>query len=347
MTRTRKVFYLTGIFLLLLLTLISCVPKPAESASTPPSVTDLPANETITPPATPTATPQPGKVILIASDLSTAQAQSAQALLTELASGSGLTLETKTSLQVNEITPEWRIVVLLNMDDNLAMALAAAPQVQFVVLSPYDIVLTNNLSVIRIQPESQAFLAGYLAILIASDWRAGALLPSNEPDGSVLEAAFINGGQYFCGICNPYYAPLVRFPISARLPANSDAATWAAAVEQLHAYLVYVIYVDPLVSLPDLLLSLAQQGYILIGGQTPPDELRPIWAATITQDLASPLRDLWENLLAGQGGLTVTASIQITDINPDLFSQGKQRLVNELIEKMDAGLVYPGEVPLQ
>lgn len=346
MTRRSKVYSLIGISLLALLIFSGCNANVGASTPTLPSTTDLPPADTITPVEQASSTPLPGKVILIAPDMATAQAKSAQALMQELADASGLVLVVKPSLQVSDITPEWRIVFLLNMDDNLAIALASAPQVQFVVVSSYDIGLTPNLSVIRFQSESQAFLAGYLSILIASDWRAGALLPIDEPLGTTLEAAFMNGGQYFCGICNPYYAPLVRFPVSTRLPANSDPDTWAAAVDQLNQYLVYVIYVDPQVSEPDLLASLAQQGYILVGGQTPPDNIRSKWAATITGDAVSPLHDIWDSLLAGQGGQVVNAGLLITDINPDLFSEGKQRLVNDLLEKLDAGLVYPGEVPL-
>jgi hypothetical protein len=347
MTRRSIVFKLIGISLLVLFVFSACNANVGASTPTLPSTTDLPPADTVAPVEQASSTPPPGKVILIAPDISTAQAQSAQTLMQELAAASGLVLEIKPSLKVNEITPEWRIVFLLNMDDNLAIALASAPQVQFVVISSYDIGLTPNLSVIRFQSESQAFLAGYLSILIASDWRAGALLPSDEPLGTTLEDAFMNGGQYFCGICNPYYAPMVRFPVSARLPANSDPDTWTAAVDQLNQYLVYVIYVDPQVSEPDLLTSLAQQGYILVGGQTPPDNVRPVWAATITGDAVSPLRDMWDSLLAGQGGQVVKAGLLVTDINPDLFSVGKQRLVNDLLEKLDSGLVYPGEVPLQ
>ena len=62
-------------------------------------------------------------------------------------------------------------------------------------------------------------MAGYLIELIATDRRAAALLPNDTVYGTSLEDSLRNGGAYYCGICQTYYAPYVQFPLVTSLPA--------------------------------------------------------------------------------------------------------------------------------
>ena len=240
-----------------------------------------------------------------------------------------------------------RSFFLPNLADKLSEALAAAPQVQFVVVSEHELGMASNLNVIRWNVEDQAFMAGYISTLIASDWRAAALLPSEEPAASTLEQAYLNGGHYFCGICNSYYAPIKRFPLSTRLPAGSDAAYWQTVYTELQNNVIYVFYVAPDVAEPDLLRFLAQQSMILVGGKTPPDEVRSQWAVTVSQDLQTPLINLWGDLLNGIGGQQVNAEVVLSDLNENYLTTGKQRLIEEVRQALLDGKIYPLDVPLQ
>jgi hypothetical protein len=339
-------YFLIFIFSASTILAASCSASNASGSPTnlPETQVVLPS-ETPMPPELPTALP--GKVVLIAADPSSQEAQSMQTLLGELSTASGLVLEVKNSLVVAEITPEWRVAVLLSLDENLAQALTTAPQVQFLVFSSLDLGMAANLSVIRVQPEQIGFLAGYISILAATDWRAAGLFPADEPLGSALEAGFLNGGAYYCGICNPFYAPAVRFPITGRLPRNSDAATWQPVVDALKQNLIYVMYVSPEVGSTDLLVNLAQQGLILVGGQTPPEELRPFWAATVWQDTTAPVRAIFPDLLSGVGGKVIFAEVNVSDVNEAYLSSGRQRLLQETVDKLKNGEINPVSVPLQ
>jgi hypothetical protein len=273
--------------------------------------------------------------------------QQVQVVLAELASASGFSLEVKTSLQVAEITPQWKIVFLLAHEPALSEALTAAPQVQFVVISSIDLGMASNLSVIREKPENQAFIAGYLTLVIAPDWRAAGILPLDLPNSLLIEETFLNGGHYFCGICNSVYSPIIRFPVVERLSQNIDATVWQAAMDEMLKDIIYVAYIAPETSNPEMLAYLAQKGLVLVGGETPPDEVRHRWAATVLSDTVSPIRELWPDLVAGQGGKVVNTRVVITDINEEYFSSGRQRLVEQTLENLESGGVYPFDVPMQ
>ncbi|MCJ7624446.1 MAG: hypothetical protein MUO76_13155 [Anaerolineaceae bacterium] len=286
-------------------------------------------------------------VLVIPQGINEQLAQHVQVVLAELASASGFSLEVKGSLQVAEITPEWKIVFLLAYEPALSDALVAAPQVQFVVISSMDLGMAPNLSVIREKPEYQTFTAGYLSLLIAPDWRAAGILPLDSPNSILIEETFLNGGHYFCGICNSHYSPVIRFPVVERLSQNSDTGAWQPLIDEMLKDIIYVAYVAPESSNPEMLAYLAEKGLVLLGGETPPDEVRHRWAATVLLDVVSPVRELWPDLLAGQGGKVVDSRVLITDINEEFFSPGRQMFFEQMKEKLESGQIYPFSVPLQ
>lgn len=328
------------------LLLVAC--NGSSSVSSPVPETMAPIQPTLTPADTPTPTPVPGKVVLVVPpEADQNLVQGIQAELEALAGSTDQQMEVRPAIQAGEIGLDWTIVVLLSPPADLSELITAAPQTQFLVISRADLVLTDNLSLIRTRPEMQAFMAGYIATIIASDWRSAALLPADEPFGALMVDAFKNGGRYLCGRCNPLYGPVVQFPLAIALPSNSDTSSWQYAAEELEKNLIYVMYMTPEASSPELLIYLAGKGIILLGGQAPPEEVRPLWAATISQDVTSSLRELLPELLAGQGGRAADAAIQISDVHPELFSPGKQLMVEKVMQKLLAGWIYPLSVPVQ
>ena len=264
--------------------------------------------------------------------------------MTDLTAAQGWTFEVKPAIQAMDITPDWRVVVM-DYAANLSDLLAAAPQVQFIVFSPFDLGAGANLSVIREQSEQEAFMAGYITVLTAADWRSGGLLPAEEPLATSFEDAFSNGAAYYCGICNSFYSPIVLFPDTARIPAGSPQATWQPVVDELNKDLIYVMYVAPQVSSTELLTALAQQGFKLVGGQTPAEEFKPFWIATIKQDLTPALQQAWTDITSGVTGKVYPAMIVLTDINNELLPAGRQRLVEETLQEIQAGQINPLSVP--
>jgi hypothetical protein len=293
----------------------------------------------------PTPTPLPEKAVLVGG---TERSFSAiQTVMQELAAGSGLVFESRPAVETADITPDWKVAVFLSVPGNLPDLLAAAPETQFVIISPVDIQSGANLTVLRERREMQAFAAGYTTALAGYDWRAAGLLPSDTPLGESLTDAFRNGQIYFCGTCNTYYAPYANFPLVKALPSASSTADWQTAMQEIALNYVYSVYVAPEAATPEFYSYLITLNVPIIGGTTPPDEVRPLYAATVQIDLTSPLREVWGELVSGQGGKTINAAIQISDVNPDLLTPGRQMRAEMTIEELMNGLIDPFSPPLE
>ncbi len=304
---------------------------------------------------TPTATALPGKVILVTGGAAeTAIVQQIQGIVSELAASSGLLMDTRSELHPADVTSDARVVVLASAPSNLNDLLSAGSLTQFIVISGQTIAQATNLHVIQTHPEYRAFLAGYIAEAISVDWRAAGLLPA-DTDGNIQEQAFLNGGRYYCGICQAQYLPLPQFPVAISFSAGSDIATGQANATTLMNYRIYTLYIAPEVSSPDLLGFLAGQKVltefgsmnpiILMGGEAAPENIRSIWAASIQFDYVTPLRAMWQSVMDGQGGQQVAAGILLTDINETYLGAGKQRLVQEVLQKLLDGLIEPLSIP--
>jgi hypothetical protein len=222
--------------LLLLLSILSLPILAKCSASPSPISTGTSAvlQDTATPPqASPsatianTSTPIPGRVVLVAPvDIEQGWFNETHSLIQDLTQSSGLSLEVQQSLQAGDIKQDWKLVIFMNIPANLDQIIQSAPRVQFLVMTPAVLTPSANLSVIRLYPERQAFLAGFITVLIAPDWRAAALLPSDEPLGPILQQAYLNGGAYYCGRCPSNLTPIILFPLVSALPMSSTSSSW-------------------------------------------------------------------------------------------------------------------------
>ncbi len=328
-----------AILLPALLLLSACaVPSatPAAESATATAPIQLPTAEEST------ATPVPvSKVVLVTAGGSDAQSQALQAAVQEMAAHNGDAFEARAALGPGDVQLGWRVVALAAPQDNLAEIAGAAPQTQFVVVSQSDLQAPGNVSVIRVHKEYETFAAGFVAAVITNDWRAAGLLPADTPLGGTINDAFQNGGAYYCGRCVPLLAPYVRFPVPVSLPSGSSLSDWQNVANTLSQSVVYMLYVDPQVSSPELLYDLGSRGFLLFGGQAPTDEVRPRWALTLQTDVVTPLKDLWPGLLQGTGGQVISAGITFTDINPELFTPGKQRLTEKMLEDLTQGFINP------
>jgi hypothetical protein len=310
---------------------------PAVSATLPPPLAT----------ASPVPTTPPGRVILVApTGINLQNVNNVEALLKELV-GPVMAVNVVQGLTSGEITPEVKVVVTLIPLENLPELIGAAPHVQFVTFSTVDLGAAPNLSVIRQQPERQAFIAGYLSVIITNDWRVTGFLPVEEPLGTIVNDAFVNGAAHYCGICNSRSAPIVKFPLTQRISINSDPSGWQPVVEGLRPYDVKVIYVAPEVAHDDFLRLIAGQSFILTGGKKPPEDVLSRWAGTIREDILSPLKAIWPGVSAGQGGKTVNSVLELSDINRQFLSEGRQRMIEETIKGLEVGAIYPLSLPLQ
>jgi len=306
---------------------------------TQPTATPTP-EPTATATLPPTPTPLPDMVVLAASG-SESSFQTAQSTLQQLAENSGMVFETRPGIETGEITANFKVAVFLDVPGNLPDLLAAAPETQFLVISPVDIQTSPNLTVIRARRENEAFAAGYATALVGYDWRTAGLLPADTALGASLADAFRNGQSFLCGTCTPYYAPFAAFPLVEALPSASTAADWQAGMQEILQSYVYSLYISPEAASPELYNFLTTLNLPIVGGAAPPQEIRPLYAATISTDIATPLRDVWENLINSQGGKSINANIQISDVNPDLLTPGRQMDTERMIQDLTNGLIDP------
>jgi hypothetical protein len=57
------------------------------------------------------------------------------------------------------------------------------------------------------------------------------------------------------------------------------------------------------------------------------------------------IRNIFPDLLAGKGGQTVPTPLYLTDINPNLLTEGKLRLAQEVLDGLQNGTIGTGVNP--
>jgi len=305
---------------------------------------EAPAAPTPIPTQVPTNAPDRA-VLALPADVVEADRAEAQALIGELAASSGLEFEIREEIFANEITPDVKVVVFLSQPDNLGSLAAGAPSTQFIALSDQDWNPPGNVTIIRKNDGHAAFLSGYLAAMLAPDFRVGAMLAS---ENGADNQAFVNGVRYFCGLCAAKIFPLNTYPVVTQQPAGSAPAVWQGAFNELYGSKLNVVYMAPEALTPELATYLSTADVAFIGTQSPPQEILPRWAATVNLDGLSPIREVWNEALSGNGGRVVSVSLKILDVNIIevegqyvWLSQGKMQLLDKVIELLRDGQIYP------
>lgn len=271
-----------------------------------------------------------------------------QPVIFELATDSGLDFQLRQELSLSDLEEDLRVVISLPPDPGLADMAAGAPEVQFLGINIPGLEPAQNLSLIGSQeqrPELRGFLAGYIAAVITTDWRAGVISLAGDPAGEAARLGFENGVVYFCGLCRPVYPPFptAGYPLSVDLPPQAGQAEWDSALAEFNTWEVETVYLYPAIIEDTRLADLAEVGINIIGEGEAPVEVRDHWVATIHyEDPVQPLREIWSSILNGEGGIEISLALSFSDANEDLFSLGKQRLVQEMLEDLNSGFIDPG-----
>jgi len=253
-------------------------------------------------------------------------------------------------LTVSDIStePGLKVVIALPPDPGLAGLAAAAPQVQFLGVGIPGLTAAANLSLIGTSGkpvDQQAFLAGYIAAMLSPDYRVGILTQEDNPSALIAETAFINGVHFYCGLCYPTFPPYYDYPLHIEIPADAPEGQYPAYADGLARYMVEVAYVYPEIATPDLLDYLSQKGIKIISESMPFEELLPEWVVSIQPEVISAIQKIFPDLVSGKGGQNLSTPLLLTDINPDLLTEGKQRLVEEVLSDLQAGFIDPGVNP--
>ena len=252
-------------------------------------------------------------------------------------------------LTVSDVSmePGLKVVIALPPDPGLAGLAAAAPQVQFLGVGIPGLTAAANLSLIGTSGkpvDQQAFLAGYIAAMLSPDYRVG-IITQDSPEGLLAEKAFTNGFHFYCGLCQQAFPPSYNYPVHLEIKTDVPEGQYPAYADVLARNQVEVAFVYPEIATPDLLDYLYQKDILIISESLPSEDLRPGWVVSIQPEVTSAIQKIFPELVNGQGGQNLSTPLLLTDINPDLLSEGKQRLVEEVLRDLQAGFIDPGVNP--
>ena len=326
--------------------LLSACAMPGQPAPTPIEPTALPPIPSPTAEATAVS---PLAILVIPADMAQDQANLYQSIVYDLAQQAGMRFQVRNALATSEVSmePGLKVVVALPPDPGLAGLAAAAPQVQFLGVGIPGLTSAANLSLIGASGKpvaEQAFLAGYIAAMLSPDYRVG-IITQDSPEGLLAEKAFTNGFHFFCGLCQQAFLPIYNYPVHLEIKTDVPEGQYPAYADVLVRYQVEVAFVYPEIATPDLLDYLFQKNIKIIGESMPFADLLPEWIVSIQPEVISAIQKIFPDLVAGQGGQNISIPLFLTDINPDLLTEGKKRLVEEVLSDLQAGYIDPGVKP--
>ncbi|HEX7621053.1 MAG TPA: hypothetical protein VF359_07645, partial [Anaerolineales bacterium] len=90
---------------------------------------------------------------------------------------------------------------------------------------------------------------------------------------------------------------------------------------------------------------MAQNGMLLISETLPSEDIRSNWIASIQPDLTSALQRIFPDLVAGKGGQVAPTPLFLADVNPDLLSDAKLRLAQDVLNGLQNGTIGTGVNP--
>ncbi len=309
--------------------------------------TAVPTN-TNTPEPTLTATPVvPLAILILPADMDKALSDTYQKTVYELAQQAGMRFQVRNSLKPSDIEPGLKVVIALPPDPGIAALAAAAPQVQFLAVNIPGVNAGANVSVLahNSQVDIPAFVAGYTAAMISDDYHTGMIIPKDNADAQKAYLAFSNGMAYYCGVCTPFYYLPYSFPQYSAIPSDAKPNEYPAYADLLIVqHKVYTVYIYPDVQTKELTDYLSTTGTQIIG-QTLPAQRPPGWVMTLKADEVKAIQNAWPDLMAGKGGANVQAPLGLADVDPGLLSPGKQRLVQQVLDDLQAGRISTGVNP--
>jgi len=310
---------------------------------------------TVEPTATATSTPEPTlapakpmAMLVIPVDLPDSLSQLYQKTIYDLAQQSGLRFQVRNTLTPVELDSSLKVVVALPPDPGISELAAAAPETQFLAVNIPGVTAGGNISTIGgagDSPDVPAFLAGYITAMLATDYRIGMIGQKDSSRSDIAAQAYANGREFYCGLCNAVAPPWYAYPIVVNMPADVAEGEANAYADALKDRMVQAAYIFPDVQLPSQLNYISSLGMWMIGEKTPPEEARVNWIVTIQPDWIAAVQSAWTDIAAGNGGKSYPSPLTLADINPDLLSEGRLRLAQQMLDDLLAGRVGTGVQP--
>jgi hypothetical protein len=257
---------------------------------------------------------------------------------------SDLELENVTALQDDMLDSGVSLVFVFEYDPGVLEFASRHPEIQFVTIGVPGVATSNNISVLNrdgLRPDRTAFVAGYIAAMVADDWRAGVVSIGSGAESEAIKSGFINGARYFCGLCRPVFPPYYEYPQSFQMDTSGQG--WGQLAAFIQENRIDVIYLAPVEVFRSIESEEIQLTTAIIGdGPRPDDVPESQWVAAVRYSAIESLRSIWNDLLDGKGGWVIHWELRIVDANRDLLSEGRERVAQGLIEDLEAGFVGTG-----
>jgi len=318
--------------------------KPTNTVTPTPT-----ASPTPTPTVTLTPTPLPPIVILLNPPGADSTISNAiLPVLSSLAEQAGFRFQTRANLNTNDFDLDIRLVVIPVPIDGIDTLVKNAPNTQFLTVGIPGLRQASNLSTIGaegIQPDQQGFIAGVIAAIMTTEWRVGAITIADNIPGKANRQGFLNGVVYFCGLCGQNYPPFYQYPLYIELPQDASSIEWQAAANYMVDHYVKTLYIAPGIQDTAMFEILAQAGIAMIGEKLPSPELSKNWAVSLISDPLPLVMQVLPDLIQGKGGFYLTVPLDFSDINPELFSPGRQILAGKILADLIAGIIDTGVNP--
>ena len=330
------------LFSVVAVTLSACGAGGADVTATP-----IPTETPLVPPTETAAPATPLAILVLPADLDPDTSNLYQKTVYDLAQAAGMRFQVRNSLTAADLEPGLQVVVAFPPDPGIAALAAAAPQVQFLAINIPEVTAGGNISVLgnNSQTDIAAFLAGYTAALITDDYRIGMMMPKDNPDALRALNAYATGMKFSCGTCRPVLFYAWTYPQYIEIPAEEDPANFDAYADILILqYKVGTIFLHSDIATTDLETYIGTTGVYMIGTVSP-EQLPAGWVMTIQPDVIKAIQNAWSGLVSGQGGVTVQSPLGLADIDETILTPGKQRLVEQTLNDLQAGLISTGATP--
>jgi hypothetical protein len=269
-----------------------------------------------------------------------------EAFISAQAGARGLRWQLRQSMSGAEIAAEADFLVALPPQPELNALVATAPGTQFLAIGIGGAEAAANLVIVEPAggaDEIGAFMGGYTGALLIPDARIGIITVQDGLENERF-AAFENGMRFYCGLCRPTVAPFYDYPFFLSLPPEATAAEWRVLADFMRDRLVGAVYVSPGAGGEDLFRALADVGIRVMGGEPPPPDLQPSWIGSWRMDPLAAYHAWVPALLDGETGVEALMPLELTDVNPELLTAGKRRLVEQTLADLLAGYIFPGNV---
>jgi hypothetical protein len=149
--------------------------------------------------------------------------------------------------------------------------------------------------------------------------------------------------KYYCGLCNPKYAPAgvnYVYPKYIDLPVDATDLQISANIDFLVDRAVRTFYIVPGVGNENIYRTLVGYQRNIIGpGADYREEYSEYWVASLEYDLVAALQELWPAFLDAETGFESYPPLLLNDVNYDLLSEGKITLVEKVLEDLSDGFI--------